>query len=567
MHIERLNRDLGCVDKILFILCRGVRIDELTSKFLQHRSGYPCHVPHFNATRCEFIQANPGNAYTRADNAGSMQMDNWEDKGTQRCAFQAPKSSPCRQGSVAVLGVQVESVADIQKAVKFAAQHKLRIAVKSSGHDYMGRSTAPGSFLIWMHKMKNITIDYAFPIAGGKCKDTDFVPAITVVGGVNWGEVYDKLNNTDYIVLGGMGLTICATGGYVQGGGHGALGPSFGLAVDNVLEIQVITADGRLQTLNACSEDPELFFALRGGGGGTFGVVTSVTYKLHRNPSHLVVAILLVSPPTGTMWSTAQQEEILTVWSRRAVAIDAAHWGGYWSFASTSFIGAFLAPQTEEAANKTFTPVAQAFSQLHNVTVTTLMSTTPSFQAWHALFYQTSKTGTDSTGGRAILGSRIVPYSALRNPNALAKSLVSAMSKSGTTEIEGIMVLGPGVRGADPHGVTSVTPAWRRGIWHVVASSSWSWNSTQAEEDAARKSQQVFVDVLHKAYPDSGAYLNEANIDEPRWKQSFWGKKNYARLLATKLRVDPFGLFVCRKCVGSDLQQNIETCRLQPSES
>ena len=168
-----------------------------------------------------------------------MQLDNWEDKGTQRCAFEAPKSSPCRQGSVAVLGVQVESVADIQKAVKFAAQHKLRIAVKSSGHDYMGRSTAPGSFLIWTHKMKNITIDYAFPTAGGgKCKHTDFVPAITVVGGVNWGEVYDKLNNTDYIVLGGMALTICATGGYVQGGGHGALGPSFGLAVDNVLEIQ-----------------------------------------------------------------------------------------------------------------------------------------------------------------------------------------------------------------------------------------------------------------------------------------------------------------------------------------
>ena len=141
------------------------------------------------------------------------------------------------------------------------------------------------------------------------------------------------------------------------------------------------------------------------------------------------------------------------------------------------------------------------------------------------------------------------------------------MVESGVKVILGIQVIGPGVRKADPHGLTAVTPAWRTGVVHVVATSAWSWNSTEAEEDSARQSILDFTKLLQRSYPDSGAYFNEASIDEPGWKQSFWGKSNYAKLLAIKMRVDPLGLFMCRKCVGSDLQQNIETCRLQPSAS
>ena len=178
-----------------------------------------------------------------------MQADNWEDKGKQRCAFEAPRSAPCHQGQVSILGVQVESVQDVQKAVKFASDHNLRIAVKSSGHDYSGRSAATGSFLIWMHKMKNynpnnISIDYTFTATDKNCKKFS-TPAVTVTGGVQWGEVYDALKPTGYIALGGMGLTIYANGVYFQGGGHGVLGPSFGLAVDNILQIEVVTADGK----------------------------------------------------------------------------------------------------------------------------------------------------------------------------------------------------------------------------------------------------------------------------------------------------------------------------------
>lgn len=525
-------------------------------------AGYPCHEPHFNATECEYVRANYFDSYMRADNPGSMQNDNWEDQDEKRCAFEAAANSPCQQGRVSILGVRAETVDDVQKALKFAAERNLRIVVKSSGHDWLGRSASAGSFLLWMHKMKkSITVDYKFTATDG-CEDSNPVPAVTVVGGVAWGEVYDVLKPTGYIAVGGTSLTICASGGYLQGGGHGVLGPSFGLAVDNVLQIEVVTADGTLHRVSAC-RDPELFFALRGGGGSTFGVVTSVTYKLHRNPNNLAGAVLTLSPSNGTAtWSLTTQEAILATWSQTALAMDGARWGGYWFFNAASFNGYFLAPTTQSSANATISPLVEALSQIDHVAMKITLFDTPTFQDWHSAIYATQKTKTDYTGGRNLLGSRIVPHSALADPQSLARQILAAMAVAGPYGVLGNMVIGPGVRDGDPQNVTAVTPAWRRGIWHLLTASSWDWNAPQVDTVTAQNETLAFVKVLQQAYPDSGAYFNEASVDEPGWQQSFWGHANYDRLSAVKLRVDPAGLFTCRNCVGSEQWDQSGTCHV-----
>ena len=74
-----------------------------------------------------------------------------------------------------------------------------------------------------------------------------------VLGGNQWGEVYKEADKQNVIVVGGNAQTVGASGGYVQGGGHGAMGPKYGLAVDNVLEVDIVTADGNLLTANACN--------------------------------------------------------------------------------------------------------------------------------------------------------------------------------------------------------------------------------------------------------------------------------------------------------------------------
>ena len=99
------------------------------------------------------------------------------------------------------------------------------------------------------------------------------------------------------IVVGVYAQTVGASGGYIQGGGHGAMGPKYGLAVDNVLEFDFVTADGSLLTVNACN-NPDLFWALRRGGCGTFGVVTRTVYKAHEAfPNYLHVNAAYYADP------------------------------------------------------------------------------------------------------------------------------------------------------------------------------------------------------------------------------------------------------------------------------
>ena len=92
------------------------------------------------------------------------------------------------------------------------------------------------------------------------------------------------MTQENVLVVGGNALTVGAAGGYLQGGGHSAMSPLYGLAVDNTLEMDVVIADGTLLTVNSCTNE-DLFWALRGGGGGTFGIVTRVVHKAHEPPA------------------------------------------------------------------------------------------------------------------------------------------------------------------------------------------------------------------------------------------------------------------------------------------
>ena len=155
-------------------------------------------------------------------------------------------------------------------ALAFVASHNLAVVVKSSGHEFAGRSTAPNALLLWMHHYKGISLDENYVACPG---DTPG-PALTVHAGNNWGDVYTYLNSTQYEIVGGSARTVCAAGGYTLGGGHGWQSPQYGLAVDNVLSMTGVLASGEAGVASPCSA-ADLFWALR--GGGTFAVVTSIT--------------------------------------------------------------------------------------------------------------------------------------------------------------------------------------------------------------------------------------------------------------------------------------------------
>ena len=128
---------------------------------------FPCYPPSAPSGNCSDVIANYGNNIWRSDQAGAMQLTNYEvfmfpNKTISACYFNTTLGVPCSQGSVPPVGVDARSGTDIQVAVNFAREHNLKLVVKNTGHDFLGRSTARGSFLIWTHRMKDMSYNLTF---------------------------------------------------------------------------------------------------------------------------------------------------------------------------------------------------------------------------------------------------------------------------------------------------------------------------------------------------------------------------------------------------------------------
>ncbi len=179
-----------------------------------------------------------------------------------------------------VYAVAASSAADVAAAINFAGEHDLRVAVRGGGHSYQGTSNAPDSLLIWTHPMNQIVMHDAFVPQG--CSSAP-VHAVSLGAGCLWGHVYDAVTTRGGRYVQGGGCTTVGVAGLVSGGGFGSFSKNFGSAAASLLEAEVVTADGKIRTANAC-QNSDLFWALKGGGGGTFGVMTRLTLLTHELP-------------------------------------------------------------------------------------------------------------------------------------------------------------------------------------------------------------------------------------------------------------------------------------------
>lgn len=161
--------------------------------------------------------------------------------------------------------VGVAGVEDVMATVRFAREHGLPVAIRCGGHNVAGSAVGDGGIVIDLARFKSVRVD------PGQRR-------VRAGGGVLWGE-YDC--ETQAFGLASPGGAISTTGiaGLTLGGGYGYLSRRYGMACDNLLAADVVTASGELVTTSADSH-PDLFWALR-GGGGNFGVVTSFEFQLH----------------------------------------------------------------------------------------------------------------------------------------------------------------------------------------------------------------------------------------------------------------------------------------------
>ena len=174
--------------------------------------------------------------------------------------------------------VRCRTACDVAAALALARRAGLEVSVRGGGHNAAGRAVTEGGVMIDLAEMKGIEID------------SDQATA-TAEGGVTWGELNDAAAKQGLAVTGGA---VSGTGiaGYTLGGGLGWLMAKYGLAADNLLAVDLVTAEGDVLHVDAASH-PDLFWALR-GGGGNFGVATSFTYRLH--PLRTITGGLIAHP-------------------------------------------------------------------------------------------------------------------------------------------------------------------------------------------------------------------------------------------------------------------------------
>ncbi|CAI6340549.1 unnamed protein product [Periconia digitata] len=467
----------------------------------------------------------------------------------------------CHQGSVPPFYIDVRNVSDIQAGLKFAKITGTPLTIKNTGHDYQGRSSAPGSLALWTHNIRpEIKLANEFIPEG--CSAPVQGKAVTFGAGQQFGGLYDFGNQNNVTIIGGISSTVGTAGGWIAGGGHSQISNAFGLGVDNVLQIKTVLPNGTLITANEC-QNQDMWFALRGGGGGTFGVNYEMTSKAWPVTSLRVAFVTFDSShPTTTSTFLSIMIENASRWAKEGWS---GHFYGGANYSQAS--GYILATPllSKDEASASMQPVFDKLSaSLGNVTLTAEMR---NYDTFYDFYEEILLPAGQQIGVATAFGGRLVPSSSfegaenqakLRDALLSVKAILTYPTRN-TTDPNVVKYGAPFVvQAVSPNNypttaandTSSIPPVWRDSIWNVVANLPFSNQASADEIQRAFQGGHEAAEVLREAMPDSAAYSNEADLYETNYTTSFWGEKNYERLLSIKKEIDPDNLLTCWHCVG-----------------
>jgi hypothetical protein len=496
------------------------------------------------ATQCSELQAQYTSGAFRTEFYSGFMYDQDEtcpsssDSASSQCLLNPTdptsaiaSNASCGQGSVSSHYVEISSAKDVQAAFAFAEQHNIPLSVKNSGHDYGTRNSLRGSLALWTRKLQKMEHNPHFIPAGCSSKSAQY-NAITFGAGVNFDQAYHFADQNNVTFVGGSSPTVGASGGFGMSGGHGLLSSQFGLGIDRVLEYKIVTPDGVFRTANYC-QNKDLYWALRGGGGSTFGVVIESTSKVE--PAVSLIIALISLPPNAT--NTTQFAQILM---DNAIRWSQEGWGGPNGPNFVAMVTPFLS--LDEARTSMAPIMNYADSQGGSI----ILEQHPSFLSVYEQYVQpTSELG---VGFGSLATNRMIPTELLRSTEGQARimALLNTLTSAGFT---------PTIFATTPayfnytQGSTSATLAWRNSTWMITTQTEWAWNSTTAEKKVVVQRLKQITEALEKLAPLSGAYLGEADPWTVDWQRAWWGD-NYPELLRLKHKYDRKGLLSCWRCVG-----------------
>ncbi|KAF8242132.1 FAD/FMN-containing isoamyl alcohol oxidase MreA [Wilcoxina mikolae CBS 423.85] len=448
--------------------------------------GSPCHDPNYHAEKCLFLQKN------------------WRDPGLQYIIPPPPLH-------VRAYSINVSHPTHISAAIRFAKIHNIRLVIRNTGNDYLGKSIGAGG------------IQYIPSYSGAHpWRGTAF----KLGAGVQGVEAFRAADGEGKVVVGGECGSVGIAEGYMQGGGHSALNSRYGMAADQVLELEVVTADGGVRIANP-KRNPELYWALCGGGGGTYGVAVSMTVKAYDDE---VTSVAKVS------WiHDGSVEQVKRYWD----SVDFFHHQsiGYTNrgvmsvnvyFSGSFSLSPFFAPGlTKGETTALLNPLVTKLQELqlnHTVNITEYPGYLPAFLG-----------GFDAIQvGIVQYGSRLIPRKTVLNDRKRLQKTIRRIIDNGSLIFEVMTHPSREIAGFPEN---AVLPAWRDNQLNLVVTIP--WNDTASRSDIV-KDQHTVTDIwgaaLRELAPDSGVYMNEADPFEPRWQREFFGR-NCERLRGLIRRV------------------------------
>ncbi|KAJ5238505.1 hypothetical protein N7468_003124 [Penicillium chermesinum] len=482
-----------------------------------------CHDPQYNETACAVLQEWWSWARYHENSPTSVMTPWFQD---QECSPYTSVSTPCQLGNLVAYSINVSSAADVQAGVKFTRENNVRLVIKNTGHDYMGKSTGQGGLGLWMHNLNAIEVlsDYSSPSYHG--------PALK---------------------LGAGEATVQALelpGGFTQGGGHSILSSQYGLGADQVVEWEVVTATG-VHLIASPSQNTDLYWALSGGGPGTYGVVISMTVRAHSDAGVVGGASLSLSS-TGLApsiyWGAIRQwHEMLLPMTNAGATVN------YLVTSSALTVEAItLVNGTADDIHTLLQPFL-VYLNRSNVTqaaYTVNTTTSTDFLSHYLRYFGPLPDGAFATA--QLIGGRLL------------MTLVQNITVSTPFYVVGFAANLSITASRSPVASNAVLPAWRdTGVSLILPS---VWNFTLPRSVEVQRELQLTEKLepqLRKLTPGSGGYLNEANFMLRTWKEDFYGA-NYDRLRAIKKKYDPEDLFYALTAVGSDawtVADNGRMCR------
>jgi FAD/FMN-containing dehydrogenase len=505
-----------------------------------------------------------------------------------------------------VYTVAARNAQDIAAAVDFARENDLRLVVKGGGHSYQGTSNAPDSLLIWTRHMHDIEMQTAFVPQG--CEYALYPqPAVTVGAGTIGMQAYDAVTTKGGKYVQGGGCTTVSLGGLVQSGGFGNFSKHYGTAAGSLFEAEVVTADGQIRIANACT-NPDLFWALKGGGGGSFGVVSKMTLRIHDLPEFFGSVTFTIKAASDDayrrlirefvsfykehlfndnwgeqvhvgpdnkleirmMFVGLDAEQAKAIWQpfldRLARSSDALSQEGrvvigsiparhYWDVQWWKEHWPEIAfPRNGNPHNAVLDEVLLHVMGQPALDFDNRPGAGPN-QAWWK--------GDGGQVGWFIWGleSLWLPASLLESDaqERLAEALF-ASSRYSKVELQ----LSKGLAGAPSDAIawakdTAMNPAVLTAFALAIVGQSQgpAYPGIPGHEPsvdkgrlAAKRIDQC-VNQLRAVAGETGAYVSESNYFEKGWQQAYWGS-NYPRLAEIKRKYDPHGLFFVHNGVGSE---------------